>query len=109
MTKHSVEKYYVSHQPKLLRQYDKTAVHVRAVMIPRYGEEMTGQVLQQARKEYKDLIPSLPCIGGGSRSIMAWITRNAPSASSSRATTLANWCPISAWPTLPTVRPLTQA
>jgi hypothetical protein len=33
-------------------------------MIPRYGEEMTGAVLQQARKKYKDLILSLPYIGG---------------------------------------------
>jgi hypothetical protein len=65
MEKQIVEKFYVSRQPKLLRQFDKTAEHVRTVMIPRYGGEITGAVLQQARKEYEDLIPSLPYIGGG--------------------------------------------
>jgi hypothetical protein len=64
MKKKRVEKYYVSRQPQLLRQFDKTAEHVQKAMIPRYGEEMTGAILQQARKEYQDLIPSLPYIGG---------------------------------------------
>jgi hypothetical protein len=64
MEKHTVERYYVSRQPRLLRQFDKTADHVRKVMIPRFGEELTGVILQRARKGFEDLIPSLPYIGG---------------------------------------------
>lgn len=64
MTGPSGSDYYVSRQQKLLREFDRTVGHVRDVFVSRYGEERTGTLIGETRREYEALIPQLPYIGG---------------------------------------------
>jgi hypothetical protein len=58
------ENYYVDQKKKLMRGFDKTMSWFRPHLGELYGKEFTDQVLQEARIEYKRLIPLIPFIGG---------------------------------------------
>lgn len=49
---------------RLLRQFDSYVPKVSALLVERYGEVMSAQLLKDARAEYAALIPRLPYVGG---------------------------------------------
>ena len=51
-------------EPKLLREFDRTAGRVRGVFVSRFGEESTQALILEAHQAYAALIPQLPYIGG---------------------------------------------
>ena len=56
--------YYLSRQAELIEQFDADAASWRQVMAEREGEGFTRAVLDESRRRFEALIPSLPYIGG---------------------------------------------
>jgi len=56
--------YYVSNTPKLLKDFDKTAKHMRKAMASHYEAGFADTLIKDVRQEYEALIPELPYIGG---------------------------------------------
>ena len=56
--------YYISIKSKLLKDFDKTAKHMRKVVASHYEADFADTLLKEARREYESLIPELPYIGG---------------------------------------------
>lgn len=56
--------YYISRKGKLLKEFDHVVGRVKKILVRRYGEAFTAQVVKETRMEYESLIPKLPYIGG---------------------------------------------
>ncbi|NIM94495.1 MAG: hypothetical protein GTO18_12405 [Anaerolineales bacterium] len=56
--------HYSSKKKHLLTDFDKTLRLVNDVFTRRFGQEQTIDLMDQARKEYEEIIPSIPYIGG---------------------------------------------
>jgi hypothetical protein len=66
--------YYSSRKDRLLRDFDRTARLVRAVVIDRYGESVADRLYHDARQEYEAIIPRIPHIRGArSRPLNAFL------------------------------------
>ncbi len=61
---HSSPEYYSSRSAKLLKDFDKLVHQVRGPIISQYGEEQATTMIAAARREYRELLPSLPYVGG---------------------------------------------
>jgi len=55
--------YYISHKPRLLKDFDKAARSVGPVLT-HYAGDQAEALIQEARREYEMLIPDLPYVGG---------------------------------------------
>ncbi len=58
------EGYYTSQTNKLLKDFDQLIKKVRDPIVARYGEQEAGRMMRMAGEEYRQLIPSLPYVGG---------------------------------------------
>lgn len=58
------DEYYISRKAKLLKDFDKTARHMRKAMVSRHGDEFADSAISEARAGFEALIPDLPYIGG---------------------------------------------
>ncbi len=58
------EGYYLSEKTKLLKGFDRASGWFRPYMVDQYSEEAFDEVIAAARKEYENLIPQIPYIGG---------------------------------------------
>jgi hypothetical protein len=58
------ENYYVSRKSRLLRNLDKAVKHTKKVFVRHYGDKLTDAIVSDVRKEYENLLPVLPYIGG---------------------------------------------
>jgi len=56
--------YYTSRKEKLLRDFDASCALMRASLVERYGNELANALESEARQQYEELIPDIPCIGG---------------------------------------------
>ena len=56
--------YYINKKMELLKKFDEEALVWGPVVIKQYGEEPADNILQEARKQFEDLIPQIPYIGG---------------------------------------------
>jgi len=54
---------YVSRKARLLKDFDRSLVRVKRVLISRYGEEKATALISNSRREYEALIPQIPYIG----------------------------------------------
>jgi hypothetical protein len=59
-----IENYYLSRKGRLLNGFDRARKWFTPHLIERYGQEISITILQEARKEYEQLIPNIPFIGG---------------------------------------------
>lgn len=58
------QNYYTSQSNKLVKEFDQLMKKVKAPIIARYGDVRTARMVARAREEYRQLIPSLPYVGG---------------------------------------------
>ncbi len=58
------EGYYLSEKTKLLKGFVRASRWFRPYMVDRYGKDAFDEVVAAARKEYENLIPQIPYIGG---------------------------------------------
>jgi hypothetical protein len=56
--------YYLTRQTELISQFDADAARWRQVMAERESADFVGAILEQSRRRFEALIPSLPYIGG---------------------------------------------
>jgi hypothetical protein len=56
--------YYISRKAQLLEAFDSHAQRWRTVLSQRYGDDLAGRVLREAREQFEALIPEIPYIGG---------------------------------------------
>jgi len=56
--------YYISRKPRLLREFDRYVKYTRPVLIRYFGEDNVIALIGETRREYENLIPQLPYIGG---------------------------------------------
>ncbi|MCA9911010.1 MAG: L-2-amino-thiazoline-4-carboxylic acid hydrolase, partial [Anaerolineae bacterium] len=56
--------YYIARTGRLLREFDHIVARVRHVVDARYGLLATNHMVDDARREYEDLIPQIPYVGG---------------------------------------------
>ncbi|HEX8992051.1 MAG TPA: L-2-amino-thiazoline-4-carboxylic acid hydrolase [Anaerolineales bacterium] len=56
--------YYLAHRGQLLRQFDGYGKHVRPVLLRYLGEPNLETIMAETRREYQNLLPQLPDIGG---------------------------------------------
>ena len=49
---------------RLLRQFDVAFKMVRSQISSDYGDEVADKVISDARREYEEMIPQLPYVGG---------------------------------------------
>ena len=61
---HMVTQFYTNLKPKLMKNLDKILKPVRQVLAERYGKEFAETIIAETKKEYEDLIPAFPYVGG---------------------------------------------
>ncbi len=64
MAEQVTDSYYARRKIKLLKDFGKTADLVMDFVILRYGPDFADELYREARKEYEELIPQIPRIGG---------------------------------------------
>ncbi|MEE9400265.1 MAG: hypothetical protein V3V23_08355, partial [Dehalococcoidales bacterium] len=64
MVKKVTDNYYASRQPKLLKDFDRTAGLVRDSVASKYGADFADTLYREVRLEYEVLIPQIPRIAG---------------------------------------------
>lgn len=55
---------YISRKPRLLRQFDTIVKYVHPVLVRYFGAENVNTLVDETRREYENLIPQLPYLGG---------------------------------------------
>ena len=58
------DNYYIVRKSRHLKDFDRTAKHIRRVLVSHYGDDLAHPFLEETRREYEALIPDLPYIGG---------------------------------------------
>lgn len=56
--------YYISCKSRLLKEFNLYVKYSRTVLGKQFGEENIDAVVAATRKEFEDLIPQLPYVGG---------------------------------------------
>lgn len=56
--------FYIQQKTKLLNDFDKAMKRSKKALIPYFGEEESDKIIRESHKEYCELIPQLPYIGG---------------------------------------------
>lgn len=56
--------YYASRADALLREFDRIVECARPALARRYGEQLSGRLVRDARREFERVIPEIPHIGG---------------------------------------------
>ena len=56
--------YFVRKEKKLIKKFNKLCVRIERKIAKSYDKNFAEQILFQAKKEYKDLIPRIPYFGG---------------------------------------------
>ena len=56
--------FYTRRRSRLLRQFDVAFKMVRSQISSEYGDEFAEKVITNARREYEEMIPQLPYVGG---------------------------------------------
>jgi hypothetical protein len=63
--------FYTSRQPQLLQQFDRQALQWHRQLVVAFDEEFAGRVISTARDRFKELLPTLPYIGGDENHLTA--------------------------------------
>ena len=58
------DNYYASRKAEMLEGFDRAAQRWKVTLSQRYGDGFAEAVLQEARAEFKALVPAIPYIGG---------------------------------------------
>lgn len=66
----TVSQFYINLKPKLMKNLDKILKPVLRVLIERYGKDLAETIIAETKKEYEDLIPEFPYVGGKNMSMM---------------------------------------
>lgn len=64
MKQENPERYYISRERQLLRDFDKISRIKRAILTQYRGPQFADAVIAGARTEFADILPTLPYIGG---------------------------------------------
>ena len=56
-------KTYISWEPRLLKNFDRSISRLKQTLTSRYGEEQANKLIKDSRVEYEILIPQIPYIG----------------------------------------------
>ncbi len=64
MSNEKEKNYYIKKKRTLLRQFDAATAIVKDVLVKQFGEEKFKEITTEARKDFEDLIPQIPYIGG---------------------------------------------
>ena len=67
--------YYVAQKSKLLRDFDKNKKHAGRILASHYGD-LADAIWNEAHREYEDLIPKIPYIGGRKNPIQAYLIQS---------------------------------
>ena len=60
----TISRFYTNLKPKLMKNLDKILRPVHQVLIERYGKDLAEAIIAETKKEYEDLIPDFPYVGG---------------------------------------------
>lgn len=58
------DNYYTSQKLKLLKDFDKIAIHLRSALLVSNEPNLAETIIKETREEFEWLIPELPYIGG---------------------------------------------
>ncbi|MFX1328391.1 MAG: L-2-amino-thiazoline-4-carboxylic acid hydrolase [Promethearchaeota archaeon] len=59
-----VKDYYLKNKPKLMNQFNKFLHISEGILLKKFNEEQIEDIFKKMRKEYENLIPKIPYIGG---------------------------------------------
>ena len=78
--------YYASRQPEILALFDDHAQAWRPIIAGRYGEDLAGAIVAEARRQHEALIPQIPYIGGDENPMTRHLIRSTTSLALYKAT-----------------------
>ncbi|MHA1492171.1 MAG: L-2-amino-thiazoline-4-carboxylic acid hydrolase [Promethearchaeota archaeon] len=56
--------YYVKMKPKMMAQFDKSLQITKDLLMKKFSESKTKEIIKQMKNEYEELFPEIPYIGG---------------------------------------------
>ena len=64
MSNEKEKNYYVKKKRTLMRQFDAATTIVKDLLIDYFGEAKFNELIPKARKDFEDLLPQIPYVGG---------------------------------------------